>query len=579
MLGKKISTLLLVFCIVLPLYIPVQVQSQQQKIVLNTAVTVEDISSLNPLLGSSVPDWWIFLFLYDRLAIFAPPDFHVQPWLATSWELDSSGTVWTLHLTHNATFHDGQPLTSEDVKFSIDYIKQYQFGFWLPVVADITDVKTPDQYTVVITTAKAVSYFTSFVMPRMPILPKHIWEKIDKPEEFANDHPVGSGPYTFVEYKPAEYIRFAAYDGYWKGRPHVDEVIEHLALPADTAIIQAKKGELDLIGLDTPYVKAAEEDPNLKVVVSQNIYFDQILFNSQRAPLNSKEFRHALAYAIDKQDLINRVLLGYGDVVDTPGSVPAYAFWYNKDVTKYPYDPDKAKQMLDNLGFIDRNKDGFREYPNGTTIQLILTSESDYPVYVRLADLVVAQLAAIGLKAVNTPVEWTALSKALNSRDYDMATWGYTVSPDPQQYLSRVATIGGVAPYWSAGEMQNDTFNQLFDEQKFAVDINKRQAIIFQMEAIMAEELPFVPIWSGNIIEAYRADRFTGFIPLAGISGIYNKLNWLSVKPVVAPPPSTSTTATTQVVEVIPTWIYAVVALLVIVAVASLAVAAKRKRA
>ena len=577
-LVKRVVIVAVLFSTLSLLFAPA-VRSAPERAVLRNTTLLEDLTSLNPLVGNSITDWWVYMILYDRLAAYLPPDLHTEPWLAESWEVDASGTTWTLHLVKNAVWHDGTPFTSDDVKFTYEYVKQREVSIWLDEVQDVTEVQAPDPYTVIIKTTGPLSNFPSYVLARMPIVPKHVWETIDKPKEYANQNPIGSGPFKLLEYKPGEYIRFEAFDAYWKGRPQIDELLAKIAVPSDVAVAEVKKGDLDLIGVDTPYVREVESDPNLKVSVSKGIYYDHLLLNCKKYPLSIVEFRRAMAYAIDRQELVNRVLLGHGEVVDAPGGVPGLAFWYNKEVTKYPYDVEKAKSILDELGFKDRNGDGFRETPEGSELKIELLNLAGYPPYVRMGDIISQELAQVGIRAINRPVEWAAQSKAANERTFDVLVWGWTISPEPAQYLG---TFVAKEPYWSAGEMENQTFNDVFAQQKAELDQNKRQQLIFKLQEILAQQLPVIPIWVMDVIEAYRADRFTGFIAMPmGIGGIYNKATWLSVRPVVTP--QTTTTAqpppTPSPVEVVPTWVYVVVPALIIVAVASLAaLIVKRKR-
>ena len=271
-------------------------------------------------------------------------------------------------------------------------------------------------------------------------------------------------------------------------------------------------------------------------------------------PLNLKEFRHALAYAINRQELVDRILLGYGEVAHSV-IPPAYKFWHNPNVRKYPYDPDKARQILDKLGIVDKNGDGWRDLPNGTTLEIEILTLSTWPPYVRMADMIKGFLEDIGVRAKVVAVEWGEESRRLHDRDYMIAIWGYTVAPEPSQFLSLFTN--NPPPYWSMGEWQNQTYNDLFEKQKRILDPEERRKIIWKLQEILAEEIPILPIWVGYVVEGYRIDRFMGWIPMPmGILGIYNKLTWLNVRPVM---PTTTTmvktvtervvTTTTQIVK------------------------------
>ena len=542
----------------------------------------EEISSLNPMVGNSLVDWFIFNLIYDKLAIY-DTELKPHPWLAESWEASANGTTWTIHLVRNATWHDGQPFMAKDVKFTIEYIKEHEIALWLDEVEDIESVETPDDYTVVIRTSRPMAYLDTYVLPRLPILPEHIWKDITDPEIYPNENPVGNGPFKLVEYKSGEYLRFVANENYWRGKPHIDEIIAKIGLSSDTAFLELKKGELDIMVLTPEYVKEVEMDPNLKVILTEDVYFDYIVLNTQRYPLSIKEFRQALSYAIDKQEIINRILLGYGEPLYSV-IPPAYKFWHNPNVTKYEYDPDKAKAILDELGLVDVDGDGIRETPDGSDIEIEILTLSIWPPYVRLADMISRYWSNIGLKVSITAVEWGEESRRLHDRDYDVAVWGYTVAPEPTQFLSLFTN--NPPPYWSMGEWVNETYNELLEQQKTVMNIEERRDIIYRLQEILAEELPIIPIWSAYVIEAYRVDRYTGWIPMPmGVLGIYNKLTWLSVKPVTQTKTFVTTSfvpggVTTVPVEIpiVPDWVYAVIVVLIIVLIAMVGLIVMKKR-
>ena len=571
----------------------------------------EEISSLNPLVGNSLVDWFIFNLIYDKLAIYST-NLTPMPWLAKSWEIKPDHKTWILHLVRNATWQDGVPFTADDVVFTINYIKQHkEIWLWQDEVQYIESVKKLDDYTVEIKTSIPVANLPWYVFPRLPILPKHIWEKITNPTKYPNTKPVGNGPFILEEYKPGEYIKFVANPHYWRGKPKVDCIIAKIGLTPDTAFLELKKGELDIMVLSPEYVKEAEKDPKIKVVISPDIYFDYVVLNTKKYPFNITEFRHAIAYAINKQDLVNRVLLGYGEPLYSV-IPPAYKVWHNPNVPKYKYNPKKAKEILDKLGFVDRNGDGIRDLPNGKPLKIELLTLSTWPPYVRMADLLKKYLRDVGIDVKIVAVDWGEESQRLHNRNYEMAIWGFTVAPDPSQFLSMF--LSTAKPWWSMGEWSNKTFDKLYKEQLSEFNLTKRRMIIWKMQEILAEQLPIIPIWVDYVIEAYRIDTFTGWIPMPmGILGIYNKLTWLSVHPVVStttktlveketvtktsvttkvtatPSPvvstvktvqtQTKTSVTTIVKEksVVPGWVYATVIVAVIVIAAAVYIALRRR--
>ncbi len=572
-------------------------------------VVAEEISSLNPLVGNSLVDWFIFNLIYDKLAIY-DVNLTPRPWLAESWEIKPDKKTWIIHLAKNATWHDGKPFTADDVVFTFNYIKQHdEIWLWQDEIQYIESVRKIDDYTVEIKTSIPVSNLPWYVFPRLPILPKHIWEKIEDPTKYPNKNPVGNGPFILEEYKPGEYIKFRVNLNYWREKPKIACIIAKIGLTPDTAFLELKKGQIDIMVLPPEYVKQAEQDPKIKVVISPDIYFDYIVLNTKKYPFNITEFRHAIAYAIDKQDLVNRVLLGYGEPLYSV-IPPAYKIWHNPNVPKYEYNPEKAKEILDKLGFKDKNGDGIRETPDGKPLQVEILTLSTWPPYVRMADLLKKYLREVGIDAKIVAVDWGEESQRLHDRNYEIAIWGYTVAPDPSQFLSLF--LSNANPWWSMGEWSNKTFDELYEKQLSEFDMAKRKEIIWKMQEILAEELPIIPIWVAYVTEAYRIDTFTGWVPMPmGILGIYNKLTWLSVHPVVTTvvkektevvtkvTTSIATTSiTTSVVKtiektevkttatvetivkektVIPGWVYGVIVLAIIALIGSIYVITRRR--
>lgn len=518
-----------------------KVSAQGEKIVHITVA--EELSSLNPLVGNSLVDWFVYNLIYDKLAIY-DTELNPKPWLAENWTLGADKVTWTLHLVHNATWQDGKPFTAHDVVFTFNYLKKHtELWMWLDELQYVANVTAPDDYTVVIKTTKPVVVLDRYVFPRLPIVPKHIWENISNPATFPNSNPVGNGPFILEEYKPGEYLKFKANPNYWKGKVHIDGIIAKIGLTPDEAFLELKTGKLDILVLSAEYIKEAEKDPNIKVVISDDIYFDYLTLNTKKYPLNITEFRRALSYAIDKQDLVNRILLGYGEPLYSV-IPPTYKLWYYPNVTKYEYNPDKARSILDSLGFRDTDGDGIRELPNGQDLQLEILTLSTWPPYVRMADLLTKYLRDVGISAKTVAVEWGEESSRLHNRNYEIAIWGYTVAPDPSQFLSQF--LSTAQPWWSMGEWGNATYDELYAQQLEEFDLAKRQQMIWKMQDILAQELPIIPIWMAYVAEGYRIDTYTGWIPMPmGILGIYNKLTWLSVRPA-----EQTTTVTTEVTEV-----------------------------
>lgn len=344
----------------------------EEKSVLRVGI-FNEMESLNPLVAYSTSSYE-FMRLNYNLLISWDQNLNPIPELAKDWTMSEDGKEWTFHLQEGVKWQDGQPFTSADVKFTFEYIRDNQIGYFYDYVSKMTNIQTPDEHTVVITLEQPFSW-----MPQIwvPILPKHIWEKIDPAEAsstFANDQPVGTGAFQVVEYKKGEYTRMAANKEYFKGAPHIDEVIFILYGNESTAAEALKLGEVDLLTKMSavPY-KSLEGQPNIQTLYSESAGFTEMVINHWADPkskanplLRDKNIRKAMSYAIDRKYLIDAVTSGLGEV-GTTLVPPMFKFWHYEPTAEemHTFDLEKAKKILNDAGYKDGDGDGIRESAEG----------------------------------------------------------------------------------------------------------------------------------------------------------------------------------------------------------------------
>jgi len=554
-MGKRAWKLATTFMVVLllisfPTIVPSAI-SAHGEIRYGGTVKVSQLTpgSLNPMNILTVTEWWHALLVYDRLAIF-DANMTVKPWLAYNWTVSPDGLNWTIHLVDNATWHDGMPFTAEDVKFTYDYIREkyatmYECALWIHELEDIESVETPDNYTVVIHLVKPAAYFETVTLPHVPILPKHIWEGIWDPGAFVNrppQGPIGNGPFKLVEFKPVEYARFVANENYWRGRPYIDGILVKYDLKyyltAEGEFMELEKGGLDIVGDILPdFIESAEDSAEpLETLVSPGISFLYICANQRRYPFNLKWFRQAMSHAIDRQRIVDLVFMGNGSFSysEIP---PVYKFWHNPNVTEYEYNLAKARELLDAHGFIDRDGDGIRETPDGKKLSFELLNLL-FSVYIRVGDIISEDMKKIGIELKNDPMETVIAETRLNYRNYDVVLWSFTCAPDPTMIFEYHARPGPPPPYseWTNATSLEE-FKALFNEMRAEMNRTRRREIVFEMQEILANELPRIPICYPDVISMYRTDTFTGWggpYP-TGLVGPYNLLAWLSVHRVPRP--------------------------------------------
>ena len=323
---------------------------------------------LSPMVASNGRALWYCMNVYDSLLTY-DPEFNLVPWLAESWEISEDGKTITFHLRHDAKWHDGEPVTSKDVAFTFNYIKEKQCpgALYMPDIIRLLDyVETPDDYTVVVH-IKEPYLFAVDAFGLEYIIPEHIWKDIEDPDwdpSMAPQYAIGSGPFKFVEYVPGEYLILERFEDWWGKKPNVKRIIIRIIDNDEASLLAIKAGEVstERYGVMPAYVERVRTDPDLQVVETVDQWDYLIAFNNKIWPFNITKVRQAIAYAINREDIVEKVM-GAGTVTETfVPSVWFGTYWENPNVKKYEYNPEKAKQLLAEVGFRDIDNDGVLEY-------------------------------------------------------------------------------------------------------------------------------------------------------------------------------------------------------------------------
>ena len=446
--------------------------------------------------------------------------------LAETADVSDDGLVWTFKL-RPATFHDGTPVTSEDVVFSYNLYANTEGYPWLgDYTTYFESVEAPSEDTVVLTLTEAIPNLDSQLV-YLYVLPKHIWENED-PVEFENTEMIGSGPFKMVEYKQNEFVHLAAN----KDHPHapkVDEVIFQ-TFESNDALVQAiKTGQVDMItefpatAIDS--LRAAE---NVEVVTGApfaptvtDIILNQV--SEENCPegdgvctghpsLQDRNVRLALAHATDKQKIIDVIYLGLA----SPGTtlIPdGLGVWYNTELDDYAFDVAQANQILEDAGYKDVDGDGVREMPDGTnSLVYRLNWPSDSINGPRLAELLSEMWKEVGIKVEPQAMDPDALTAACcPAFDFDVMIWGWGSDPDPSLLLS-VMTTDEISTGSSETGYSNPEYDALYQQQAVERDFDKRKELVWQMQQIVFDDVVYLIPYYDPALQAYRTDRFTGWI-------------------------------------------------------------------
>lgn len=356
-----------------------------------------DYTRINPAMDEHGE---INILLFDGLTAH-DGDNQVVPALAESWEFDEAACSYTFHLRKGVTFHDGEPLTSEDVKFTIEAIMDpANESENAPDYEDVQEITCPDDQTVVFRLADPNAAFLEYM--RMPVLPKHLLEGEDFQESSFFRNPVGTGPYKLESWDPGQSIVLAANESYFKGAPKIAHVVFKISADDNTQAIQLESGELDLALLDPKNAQNFDGKEGFTRHDMTTADYRGVLFNFANPYWQqNRDLIPAVCYAIDRQAIIDSVLLGQGMVAYSPLQRNVYNC---EDVNHYDYDPEKARAVLEGAG-CTLGSDGFYER-GGEQVGFVISVMSGEQDRIDIAQAVAQQLRDVGMNVtVDIPAE------------------------------------------------------------------------------------------------------------------------------------------------------------------------------
>lgn len=443
------------------------------------------------------------------------------------------GKTWTFTIRQGLKFHDGEPMTAKDVAFSLNLYKAHEDFPYLNFYTIYFDtIEAPDDKTVVLTLSEAIPNLESQLLA-LYILPEHIWSQHaegNAAAEFENLAMIGTGPFQMKEYKQNEFVRLVANPDYVDGPPKVAEVIFQTFGNEDALVQALVTGQVDMItempNTAVPVLKRTEKvavvsgaplGPSVRDIVfnqlaPENCPVDAGGLCTGHPALQDRAVRLALAHATDKQNIIDVAMLGLAQ----PGLTlvaAGQAYWYNDQLQDYTFDIAKANQLLDEAGYKDSDGDGVREMPDGSQpLTFRLQWPNDIPEAPRIAELLGQSWGQIGIQVEPQAIDPDALTAACCPVfDFDVMIWGWSWGPDPNDPLGVMRTdqipIGS-----SETGYANADYDALYNQQAVELDREKRREIVFQMQEIVFNDVVYIIPYYQQTVQAYRTDRFTGWI-------------------------------------------------------------------
>lgn len=495
--------------------------------------------SISPFIAYNISATEIFKLIYDPLVAF---DNDVEPVgrLAKEWTISDDYLTWTFHLKEGIKWHDGEGFTAEDVKFTYEYLLESGLGLYADSLKGITSIKTPDDFTVIITTSEPKA---NMLQITTPILPKHIWEDVSKDEleTWPNEKPIGTGAFEYVEFKTGEYIKLKANKDYFYQAPHIDELVFSLYANNDTMVQSLNIGEIDAaININPNQVELLEKEEDIEVIATSTHGFTELAMNSWKDPkskgnplLQDKAVRQAISYAIDRQKIIDVAYSGQGTVGSTL-IPPSLEFWHYVPTVDEIMDnkPEKAKEILDEAGYKDTDNDEIRENAQGDKLHFRLFSRSKTSEEVRAGEMIASMLKEVGISlSIETVDDGLLSDRIYDNADFDMFIWGWGTDADPTTILTVLSSdhIGNLNDVY----FSNEEYDKLLKKQAKTIDLDERQQVVYQMQQILYDESPYAIITYDNALQAVRTDKWEGWSKVGGVYFYsFNHANYLTLKPV-----------------------------------------------
>jgi len=441
----------------------------------------KDITATNPLIRTFSIDEVVRDLMFEPL-LAVDNRGNIQPNLAQSWEVSGDGKTYVFKLRRGVKFHNGQEMTAEDAKFAMDYTMNPKNGARGYDRLDLVErVETPDKSTLKITLKKvsAAFLYDLSVIQAFSVIPKgSLQEGIDKPTQF----PPGTGPFKFVEWLPEQRIVMERHNDYWGHKAFVDRIVLKPIANTTTRLNALRAGDVDMIER-APYEWVEQirsgKLKGLSTVEAPYASFHQLVFNVTIPPFNNKKFRQAIAYALDKKEILQATFFGFGAIADQ--KYPAGHAWYIKGVPTPSTDLNKARALLAESGY------------DGKPVDIMIRPGNDSET---AASTIQAQLKRIGLNVNIRLFEYSAHRMLIQNGTFTFDFMGSGPHLDPSStYGMELGCIPDLKKRQSnySGWCDKEV-DALLKSAEIELDAQKRRELFKQILTRASEEAAVVPI-------------------------------------------------------------------------------------
>ena len=494
------------------------------------SASIGDATNLIPMIAGDASSHAIAGQLYLSLLKY-DKDLNLTGQLAQSWKVSKDSLTITFRLLPNLHWTDGKPFTSADCAFTLNLIqdKHTQSAYKSDYIK-VTSVETPDTTTFIVHYAEPFSPALSS-WASLNILPMHIFEHVDIMNTKLARHPEATiGPYRLADWQPQQSILMRANPDYFDGPVWITEQLTRIIPDTATQFLELSAGRLDSMSLSPlQYTRLFDTKPQLKAHYNRYKYLDFVYtylgFNLKRPLFADRHVREAIAYAINRQEIVDGVLLGLGKVIASPYKPGTK--WVNQRLHPRPYDPGKARKILQSDGWIDHDGDGILD-KDGKPLSFIILTNNGNTQRANTAIIIQQRLKDVGIEVKVRLVEWSAfIANFINKRNFDAVILGWSLSPEPDQYSIWHSSQTGPRQF-NFLSYSNETVDRALVEARSTFNEDKRKQLYDVMQQEIYKDVPMVFLYAPYSLPVYHK-RIHGIKPApAGIG--YNSEHWFVPK-------------------------------------------------
>jgi len=486
--------------------------------------SIGDASNLIPMLSSDTASHSIAGLVFNGLVKY-DKDLNLVGALAESWDISEDGLTITFHLRKEVKWQDGVEFTANDVIFGYKTIIDPNTR--TAYAGDFLEVKKAivlDRYTF------RVSYDKPFAPAlgswgNLVVLPEHLLKGKDINTSDLSRHPIGTGPYRFKKWRTGEKIELVSNHDYFEGRPYINGYVSRIIPDPATTFLELKAGGIDRMGLTPLQYKRQTDTDKIKSAFNKYKYlafgYTYLGYNLTNPKFRDKRIRQAISYAINKQEIIDGVLLGLGKIATGPYKPGTWQ--YNPNVKKYPYDPEKAKRLLAEAGWKDNDNDGILD-KDGIPFKFTIITNQGNAQRAQCAEIIQRRLEVVGIKVKIRTIEWAAfINDFIDERKFEAVILGWSSGPEPDIYDIWHSSKTGTKEL-NFISYKNKEVDELLLKGRHTFDQEERKIYYSKIQEILAEDQPYTFLFVPYAMPLIHK-RFRGIKP-APIGIDYNFIKW-----------------------------------------------------